>query len=70
MESGLSLTLPSPAKNPLVCSIKQAGEGLGVRDNVRYKLKNQMQIIPKKGALCREKAFVLYWIQGDIRRKK
>jgi len=50
MESGLSISLPSPAKNPLVCPIKQAGEGLGVRYNVRYnvryKLKNQMQIVP------------------------
>jgi hypothetical protein len=54
MESGLSISLPSPAKNPLGCPIKQAGEGLGVRYkvrykvryNVRYKLKNQMQIVP------------------------
>jgi hypothetical protein len=29
--SPLSLSLPSLAKNPLVCLIKQAGEGLGVR---------------------------------------
>jgi hypothetical protein len=38
-ESPLSINFPSPAKNPLVYPLNQAGEGLGVRYEMKTKCK-------------------------------